>query len=158
MKRIKQKRILFFSYVLTVLMCILIGYIVTGFSESVLKAQINETMFNAFSNTVTTLSHEIDSQQTNMYAILENKEVVSLSNKYSSYNRQEQRESVSKINDDEIVLSVCNDGIVSNMKDEIDFLAYEIESILTRRFAVLCNIKTTVGGRTGRSLPAFFVA
>ena len=37
--------------------------------------------------------------------------------------------SVSKINDDEIVLSVCNDGIVSNMKDEIDFLAYEIETL-----------------------------
>lgn len=37
--------------------------------------------------------------------------------------------SVSEINDGGIVLSICNDGIVSDIKDEIDFLAYEIETL-----------------------------
>lgn len=110
MKRIKQKRILFFSYVLTVLMCILIGYIVTGFSESVLKAQIDETMFNAFSNTVTTISNEIDSHQTNMYAVLENQEVVSLSNKYSSYNKSTINEIYARIYD-EMAVQFMNQDI-----------------------------------------------
>ena len=97
MKRIKQKRILFFSYVLTVLMCILITYVITGFSERVLRNQINETMFNAFSNTVTSISNTIDSHQTNMYAVLEKQEVVSLSNKYSSFERAANREAINRI-------------------------------------------------------------
>lgn len=100
MKRIKQKRIWFLSYILTVLVCILIGYIVTGFSERVLKEQINETMFNAFSNTITTISHRIDSQQTNMYAVLENQNVVSLSNKYSNFSRIDESELIGHIMDE----------------------------------------------------------
>lgn len=97
MKRIKQKRIWFLSYVLTVLVCILAGYTVTGFSERVLLDQIDETMVNAFENTVLTIEHRLNTQQTNMYAVLQNQDVVRLSNKYSSYDRNTELEIIGRI-------------------------------------------------------------
>ena len=97
MKRIKQKRIWFLSYILTVLVCILVSYTVTGFSERVLKDQIDETMANAFENTVLTIEHRLNNQQTNMYAVLQNQDVVMLSNKYSSFDRQTELEIIGRI-------------------------------------------------------------
>ena len=97
MKRIKQKRIWFLSYILTVLVCIIVGYTVTGFSERVLKEQIDETMANAFENTVSNIEHRLNIQQTNMYAVLQNQNVVSLSNKYSHYDRQTEHEIIAEI-------------------------------------------------------------